>query len=77
DAKVACIAAASILAKTHRDALMRNFADEYPEYGFERHFGYATPEHLAAIERHGPCPIHRLTFAPFKKEAQLCLSLEA
>ncbi len=77
DAKVACISAASILAKTHRDALMRDLAAEYPEYGFERHFGYATPEHLAAIERHGPCPIHRLTFAPFKKEAQLCLSLDA
>jgi len=64
DAKYACIAAASILAKVDRDALMREYAAEYPGYGFERHFGYGTPEHLAALREHGPCPIHRRSFAP-------------
>jgi ribonuclease HII len=74
DAKFACIAAASILAKTERDRIMREYGALYPEYGFERHFGYATPEHYAAIERYGPCPIHRLTFRPF---AQPCLAFDA
>lgn len=78
DAKYACIAAASILAKTERDRMMSEMALLYPEYGFDRHFGYATPEHLAAIRAHGPCPIHRLTFSPFAEAAiQPCLALEA
>ena len=64
DAKYACIAAASILAKVDRDARMRAYANEYPAYGFERHYGYGTPEHLAALKEHGPCPIHRRSFAP-------------
>jgi len=76
DGKIACIAAASILAKTTRDRLMTEMASLYPHYGFERHFGYATPEHLAAIERHGPCPIHRRTFAPFRENLQRCLSFD-
>lgn len=64
DGKYACIAAASILAKTERDRIMCELALEYPEYGFDLHFGYATPEHLAALREHGPCPIHRRTFHP-------------
>lgn len=59
------IAAASIVAKVTRDRIMVNVDAEYPGYGFARHKGYATEEHLAAIERHGPCPVHRLSFAPF------------
>ena len=64
DAKFACIAAASILAKVDRDAQMRAYAADYPAYGFDRNFGYGTPEHLAALREHGPCPIHRRSFAP-------------
>ena len=64
DGKYACIAAASILAKTERDRIMCEYAEEFPEYGFELHFGYATPEHLDALREHGPCPIHRRTFHP-------------
>lgn len=75
DGKYACIAAASILAKTYRDALMTELAEEYPEYGFEKHFGYATPEHLRALEEHGPCAIHRRGFAPCRPDEQLALDL--
>lgn len=64
DGIYACIAAASILAKTTRDAHMVEMANEYPEYGFDRHFGYPTPDHFEALERHGPCAIHRRSFAP-------------
>lgn len=70
DGKIAAIAAASILAKTHRDALMRELAQTHPEYGFERHMGYPTPAHFAALQAHGPCPAHRRSFAPV---AQLAL----
>lgn len=61
------ISAASILAKTERDKEMRRLADIYPQYGFERHAGYPTPKHLAALERHGPCPVHRLSFGPVRR----------
>ncbi len=64
DEKVKAISAASILAKVCRDRLMRRWHRRYPHYGFDRNKGYATEEHLAALERHGPCPIHRLSFAP-------------
>lgn len=78
DGRMACIAAASILAKTTRDALMTEFADRYPEYGFERHFGYATPEHLGLLRRHGPCPLHRRTFSPVREMVlQPCLAFDA
>lgn len=77
DALHVCIGAASIIAKSHRDALMRAYHEEYPEYGFDRHFGYATPEHLAALAEHGPCPIHRRSFAPVRAKEQLCLDLDA
>jgi len=58
------IAAASIIAKVSRDRCMQVLAEEFPEYGFERHKGYATKAHLEALQRHGPCPIHRKTFQP-------------
>ena len=58
------IAAASVIAKVERDRLMLEYAAIYPEYGFERHKGYGTAFHLAALKKHGPCPIHRRSFAP-------------
>ena len=58
------IAAASIIAKVTRDRLMQELADRHPGYGFEIHKGYPTPAHLAALERLGPCPEHRRSFAP-------------
>jgi ribonuclease HII len=58
------ISAASILAKTTRDAQLIELDSTYPGYGFARHKGYSTPEHLAALQRLGPCAIHRRTFAP-------------
>jgi ribonuclease HII len=61
------IAAASIIAKTHRDALMIELDCRYPEYGFARHKGYSTPEHQSAIRRYGPCPLHRMSY-PFIQE---------
>ena len=64
DQKDASIAAASIVAKVHRDASMERLGQRYPAYGFERHMGYGTADHVAALERHGPCPIHRRSFAP-------------
>ena len=60
------IAAASILAKTARDRLMRDYAATYPQYGFERHAGYGTAHHQAALAAHGPCPIHRRSFKPIR-----------
>lgn len=62
DSLSASIAAASIIAKEHRDALMREFDREYPGYGFAEHAGYGTAAHLCAIAKLGPCPIHRKTF---------------
>ena len=66
DAKSLAIAAASILAKTGRDAIMAAYAAEYPEYGFDQHAGYGTKDHVKAIHLHGPSPIHRRTFEPVK-----------
>jgi len=65
-----CISAASIIAKEHRDRLMREYAAEHPHYGWERNAGYGTAEHMAALREHGPTPHHRRTFAPV---AQLLL----
>lgn len=62
DGNVACIAAASILAKVSRDRLMRRYDEEYPEYGFGQHKGYGTKAHIEAIQTFGLCPIHRVTF---------------
>ena len=64
DAFVYSIAAASIVAKVHRDDLMRRLDAQYPQYGFIRHVGYATRQHLEALRRFGPSPLHRRTFAP-------------
>ncbi len=58
------ISAASILAKVHRDALMLELHEQWPHYGFDRHKGYPTAAHLAALEAHGPCPAHRRSFRP-------------
>jgi ribonuclease HII len=66
DALEPCISAASILAKTTRDALMRAFEVEHPGYGFAQHMGYATPAHLANLQRLGPCCLHRRSFAPVR-----------
>ena len=62
DATFASIAAASVLAKTHRDAFMRELAAQFPEYGWDRNMGYPTPEHIDAIRRHGLTPWHRKSF---------------
>ena len=69
DARSYSIAAASVLAKVTRDRRMREYAVQFPEYGFAEHKGYGTAEHLAAIARHGACAIHRKTFAPLKPKA--------
>jgi ribonuclease HII len=64
------ISAASILAKTARDAEMRRLHERYPQYCFDQHKGYPTPEHLALLERHGPCEIHRRSFMPVQRSLQ-------
>jgi len=64
DGKSQSIAAASILAKVTRDRLMEEYDAQWPVYGFKKHKGYGTPEHLKAIASHGRCPIHRMTFKP-------------
>jgi len=66
DRSVPQISAASILAKTARDAEMLRLHEQYPHYGLDRHKGYPTPEHLALLERHGVCAIHRRSFAPVR-----------
>ena len=66
DEKLACISAASILAKVTRDRLMVEQAKLYPNYGFEKHKGYLTKDHLEALKQYGPCEIHRLTYKPVK-----------
>ncbi len=60
------IAAASILAKVTRDRMMDEYARTYPHYGFERHAGYGTAAHIAALEQHGICPLHRTSYAPIR-----------
>lgn len=67
DATEPAIGAASILAKTERDRIMRALDDTHPGYGFARHKGYSTPEHLGALERLGPCAIHRRGFEPVRR----------
>jgi ribonuclease HII len=72
DARSFSIAAASVIAKVTRDRYMMAAAKAHPQYGFDRHKGYGTREHLAALRQHGPCPLHRRSFAPV---AQLTLAL--
>ncbi|MDD4354626.1 MAG: ribonuclease HII [Candidatus Izemoplasmatales bacterium] len=64
DSRSMSIAAGSILAKVTRDRLMEAWEVRYPEYGFAKHKGYPTKEHLAMLQRYGPCPIHRMSFKP-------------
>ena len=64
DASERCISAASILAKEHRDRLMRQHHRTHPHYGWETNVGYGTPEHLTALREHGPTPLHRRSFGP-------------
>ena len=72
DAKVAAIAAATIVAKVHRDALLRALHLEHPAYGFDKHKGYATPAHLAALRANGACVAHRRSFAPVRETLVGC-----
>jgi ribonuclease HII len=67
DARSVSIAAASILAKTHRDVRLEEWDAVYPNYGLARHKGYATPDHLEALRLHGPTPLHRHSFAPVRE----------
>jgi ribonuclease HII len=69
DARSVSIAAASILAKTERDRRMEEFDRMYPQYGLAQHKGYWTPEHLEALRRHGPTPLHRFSYAPVRQSA--------
>ncbi len=70
DARSLSIAAASIVAKVHRDALMVGLDADHPAYGFARHKGYGVPAHLAALAERGPCIHHRRSFAPVKQAAE-------
>ncbi len=68
DRTVATVSTASIIAKEHRDRYMRaDLHAMWPQYGFDRHVGYGTPQHLAALREHGPCPSHRRSFSPIKE----------
>jgi ribonuclease HII len=71
DGKIASIAAASILAKTVRDADMLTLHAQYPMYGFDRHMGYPTAAHFQALEEHGASPVHRRSFGPVAKQLSL------
>ena len=71
DGKIAAIAAASVLAKTVRDAGMRALHEHYPQYGFDRHMGYPTEAHCAALAAHGASPAHRRSFGPVARQLSL------
>ena len=74
DAKIAEIAAASILAKVARDRYMVEVMHPlYPQYGFDKHFGYPTPDHFETLNRYGPCEIHRYSYAPVQAHSQATL----
>jgi len=77
DARCHAIAAASILAKTARDACMRKWDEIFPEYGLATHKGYGTAEHQRALERLGPTPLHRLTFEPVRAQSRFPLEVTA
>jgi len=67
DERCHAIAAASIVAKVYRDSTMREWHEIYPQYGLTRHKGYQCPEHLKALDRHGPTPLHRQSFGPVRR----------
>lgn len=69
------ISAASILAKVARDHAMMDLHELYPQYGIDKHKGYLTKDHMAALEKHGPCPIHRKTYAPVRNLLEKQLEL--
>lgn len=77
DARDRTIMAASILAKVTRDAHMRTLHDAFPQYGFDAHKGYSTPQHMAALREHGPCPHHRRSFAPVRAACPLLRAEDA
>ncbi|MEA3273449.1 MAG: ribonuclease HII, partial [Patescibacteria group bacterium] len=66
DELISLVSAASIIAKVTRDRIIVKLAEQYPQYGFEKHKGYGTRKHLNALEKYGPCPIHRKSFQPIK-----------
>ncbi len=70
DAQSLSIAAASIIAKVHRDAIMVDLSAAWPDYGFDRHKGYGVAAHIAALADHGPCPQHRHSFAPVRRSVR-------
>ena len=76
DGCIACIGAASILAKVERDAIMRGYHKRYRRYGFDTNVGYGTPVHYAGLEKHGPCPQHRRTFRPIRELLMKQLGIE-
>jgi ribonuclease HII len=69
DAIVPLVSAASIVAKVERDRMMRDLCAQFPGYGFSKHKGYGTPDHMAALAKLGPCPIHRMSFKPVREAA--------
>jgi ribonuclease HII len=71
DARCATVAAASIVAKVTRDRIMREADKQFPEYGFARHKGYGTADHLAALDRYGPCALHRRSFSGVWRQGEL------
>lgn len=76
DSRSLQIAAASLLAKTHRDTLMQVYADNYPGYGFEKNKGYGAPLHLNALDKHGPCDLHRRSFRPVAQRRLFRLTVD-
>lgn len=66
DAQVPCVMAASILAKTYRDEKMKKLHEQYPQYAWDSNVGYGSKDHLEAISKYGPCPMHRFSYAPMK-----------
>ena len=71
DARSLSIAAASVIAKVTRDRLMEEYDRKFPAYGFARHKGYPSPQHLAALTAHGPCPLHRRSYAPVRRVCEI------
>ncbi len=76
DQVAVCVAAASIVAKVTRDRIMSGLHHEYPEYGFSRHKGYSTPSHMAALDQHGPSPVHRRSFVNVSRRLDDALALD-